>query len=106
VVEQLGPNLWHGYVYEEHPAIIQNETSEAISLTPDALVIICDRFTCLSEECVKRCAIASMYHRSPGLSVGDERWQNDSDIDKNEWRDKLASLRFPGYLEREGLARF
>jgi hypothetical protein len=91
-IEQIGPDLWHGSVYELRPF-------------PNW-----ERFTCLSEECSRRCAIVTVQNRLRERREGEPElegdWFNDSDRSDEEWRVEIAALNFPGYLNRDGMERF
>ena len=109
--EQIGPHLWHGAVYETRPMRV-NVHDDAGNVIDTQLhhVISWELFTCLSESCVKRCALVTVENRladrnltAPALE-GD--WSDDSGQPNEEWKAELLRLAFPGYRDRDGFERF
>ncbi len=67
-----------------------------------------ERFTCLDEKCVKKCATITVDNRLGARPPDalDGSWSDDSNESEDTWKACLERLNFPGYLQREGLGRF
>ena len=92
-VEQIGPDLWHGAVYERWPL-------------PNW-----ERFTCLNEACAKQCAVVTAKNRLERRRLDEtemieSQWFDDSDRADAEWTKEIAALGFPGYVDRDGMEMF
>jgi hypothetical protein len=97
-VEQMGPHIWHGAV--DHPICVPKQDD------PSTLVHFWGRFTCRTEECVKRCAmITGEKLVGPVPKSSEEEWRDCSDEDES-WDRILKKRNFPGYLQGPGDERF
>jgi len=111
-VEQIGPHLWHGAVYEARPFLVtvRDEATGDVIKSELHQFDSWERFTCLDEACAKRCAIATVDNRLADRRVdppaSPSHWSDDSTQPDENWKAELERLHFPGYFERDGVERF